>query len=229
MTVSQSRYGGLAEVGRAPTKEPRKESARYGGFVASTGAIGAGGAIASRSKKYDKKASVSLANVKFTNERRKSNLNTLKNLNSEKAVHVKNNQRFAEWVAGPKTTDARFTAPGKPVLKVPKGSNRFTLEYAGAELTGRINSHNSKQAGVSARNRKLLDEVRSHKAAANEATKKAKYLRVGGKSVIGLGLAGIAGSLYANEAKRGSISQKRSNEPKPMSLAEARYRRVNGL
>jgi hypothetical protein len=229
MTTSQSRYGGLAEVGRAPTKEPRKESARYGGFVASAGTIGAGGLIAGRGKKYEDKASASLFQVKLKNERRRANVEALRGLQSEKAVHVKNNKRFAQWNAGPKTTGSRYLAPGQPTLSIPKGAGVGAIGPVGAELSNRVGSYQRKQSVISARNRKLLDETRSHKSAASAASKRAGNLRTGGKSVAALGLAGVAGSLYANEAKRGTIGQKRSNETKPVSLAEARYRRMNGL
>ena len=229
MTASQSRYGGLAEVGRAPTKEPRKESARYGGIVASAGTIGAGGLIAGRGKKFEDKASANIFQVKLKNERRKSNVETLRGLQSEKAVHVKNNKRFAEWNAGPKTTGSRYLAPGKPALNIPKGAGRDVIAPVGTELSGRVGVYRSKQSGISASNRKLLDEVRTHKYAADTAKKKAGKLRVGGRSLAALGLAGVAGSLYSNEARRGTINQKRSDAPQPMSLAEARYRRMNGM
>lgn len=229
MTASQSRYGGQAEVGRAPTKEPRKESARYGGLAVSAGAIGAGGLVAGRGKKYDEKSAASLFQVKLKNERRRANVESLRRLQSEKAVHVKNNKRFAEWNAGPKTTGARYLAPGKPALNIPKGAGRDVIAPVGTELSGRVGVYQSKQSGISASNRKLLDEVRAHKYAADTAKKKAGNLRVGGRSLAALGLAGMAGSLYSNEARRGTINQKRSDVPQPMSLAEARYRRMNGM
>jgi hypothetical protein len=229
MTTSQSRYGGLAEVGRAPTKEPRKESARYGGLVASAGAVGAGGLISSRGKKYENKASASLFQVNLKNEQRKTNVESLKRLQSEKAVHVKNNRRFAEWNAGSKTTGSRYLAPGKPALIVPKGAGRDVIAPIGAELSSRVNSYQRRQTGISASNKRLLSEIKSHGAEAITAKKKAGHLRVGGRSLAALGLAGMAGSLYSNEARRGTVNQKRSDAPQPISLAEARYRRMNGM
>jgi hypothetical protein len=229
MTASQSRYGGQAEVGRAPTKEPRKESARYGGLAVSAGAIGAGGLVAGRGKKYDEKSAASLFQVKLKNERRRANVETLRRLQSEKAVHVKNNKRFAEWNAGPKTTGARYLAPGKPALKIPKGASYSDIAPVGTELSNRVSSYQRQQAGISANNKRLLSEVKSHGEAASAAKKKAGNLRVGGRSLAALGLAGVAGSLYSNEARRGTINQKRSDAPQPISLAEARYRRMNGM
>ncbi len=46
MTISQSRYGGAAEVGRAPSKEGRKTDRNAYGVLAGVGTAGAGAGVA---------------------------------------------------------------------------------------------------------------------------------------------------------------------------------------
>jgi hypothetical protein len=50
MTINQSRYGGAAEVGRAPTKEPRKDSKRPLITIAGGTAAVGGGLVASNAQ-----------------------------------------------------------------------------------------------------------------------------------------------------------------------------------
>jgi hypothetical protein len=229
MTASQSRFGGLAEVGRAPTKEPRKDNSRYGGFVASAGLIGSGRAISNQGSKFDAKAKQSLSLVETKNRQREKNVNSLRALQEHKRPHVKNNERFARWVRSPQSNGSRYFAPGYNTLSIPKGSSNEVISPVGAELANRVRGFQNKQKTYSKVNRRLLDEVRTHSAIAQSASRNASRVRVGGKAAGVLGLAGIIGSLYANEARRGTIGQRRSNTPRPVSMAEARYRRVNGM
>ncbi|CAB4194575.1 hypothetical protein UFOVP1264_30 [uncultured Caudovirales phage] len=236
MTISQSRYGSMAEVGRAPQNKKQKESANLGGLAASAGAIGAGGYGIKRSANYAQFSRSSANQAKAKNSRRKNNLSEMKRIRNENAVHVKNNERFAQYWAGPKTKGAKFVAPGQKALVIKPGAGPRDAEPIGRELSERSIRNNSKMTHLSSHNKELARESKRYSSMSNYARGRAIRFGTGGAALSALGVAGAAGIIRRNEKKRGTLSGNRSAlgqmKPQanaPRSLESDKARRLNGM
>lgn len=230
MTISQSRYGGLAEVGRAPENPKRKDTPRYGGILASAGVIGAGGVVHNQNKKYANRASFDLFQAQAKNARRAENVAELKDLLNTKREHTKKYNRYSNWAAGPRSKGIRIDPVSlkDTAIRLPATASAEQMAAAEKTLLSNIYLNQQKMRVIHRQNKMLLGEEQALKLRGKQNLKSAANARLGGKVIGGIGLAGLAGSLFANEKRRGTIGQKTS-APRQITEAEARYRRMNGM
>lgn len=235
MTISQSRFGGNAEVGRNSDWKDRSRGNGSAGVLAGLGAMaGGGGALAAaRSAKQDanfhriqvqrKKDSFRTANA----ERRSAKMDA-------RAARL-NEEVFSVWHSGskPKNVIPLAAVGGKPAGKLqPKDWDRAVAhrtlgENFARERIQRESLHNQ------ARSRTLrhANEILTHRAGEQKMVARGSSLSRLGRAGLAGGALVAGGSLFVNEAKRGTIGAKRSKtmSAQAPSAAMERHRRLNGM
>jgi hypothetical protein len=235
MTISQSRFGGNAEVGRNSDWKDRSRGSGSSGVLAGLGVMaGGGGALAaSRSAKQD-------ANFHRTQVQRKKD--SFRTANAERrgakldarAARL-NEEAFSIWHSGPKPKNVIPLAAvgGKPAGKLqPKDWDRaFAHRTLGANFARERMLRET--AHVQARN-KTLDQAKdilTHRAGEQKMVARGRSLSRLGRAGIAGGALVAGGSLFANEAMRGTIGAKRSRtiSAQAPSASMERHRRLNGM
>jgi hypothetical protein len=243
MTISQSRFGGAAEVGRNHNRPAKPKDRNADKAVASAVAGGAGAVGVSAAKKPLSRHAVNAAQRSVQDKRNSATYAgqakaSMKNYANHKATE----SRISEYMANP-TSRKTYTLDGKRIVLQP-GRDKPAQVKTVAE-------HFNREA-AKARSAHISSQEMSNKTAASSA----KYGRRAGhlfgaakhtnKVAGAVGLAGLLGAAkFARESEksRGTLGYKRPTahgvkqaqtnrrqEEMKQSAAEGdRYRRMNGM
>lgn len=174
MTISQSRYGASAEVGRNYTRPPREEQSTKA-TAASAGLAGLGGGAYLYGSGMARRAA---------NASRSA---------AQRAISAENNElvarRWNKALIGQRNKKVKPKRTPQHEAKIIESENQ--IKSAEAERRAAINN---------------ARKVRSRELRIGP---KAKAFTRGGRIAAGIGLVGLAGSLYATERKRGTFGYKR--------------------
>jgi len=205
MTISQSRYGSNAEVGRAPNRKPVKDQHHWGAAAGlGVAGTGLGATRASSVLSNNAGASKGKANQSFAGARiSRGDANLQRQLQAnEQAKLTKLRGRTkgqAMWI-----TDGQ----GKRI-NIPAGASNGDIKNI---MTGvsRDSARYSQRAGMHDKAAQASrDEARKHTENYVRMNRYSKLASRGGKVAIGAGLLGAAGALANTEHARGTVGYKR--------------------
>jgi len=247
MTITQSRFGGNSEVGRNSEWDKSSKKQTNRGMEAGLGVAGSGlgvkaygGTVNYRSDRASAQSRHAAKKFKDINSQRRTNLKDL-------ATHRSNEAAYHKWNSGPKprtnvTMQATSEHQSFP-LRVSEHANEAARAQHGLTVAGRRLAAEGKDSGLRGA---ALHELQRH---GDQRVKSAKLARQGkfisrtGTGVMAAGILGAAGSIYAHERSRGTISARRQTVAGLRSKHESarrqeinqsatdmeRYRRMNGM
>jgi len=235
MTISQSRFGGNAEVGRNSDWKDRKNHNSNPGLYAGLGTMAAGGGALAAARVARRDADFHRTQMQHkTSSFRQANANR-RNAKADARAARLNEEAFSVWhsSAKPKNVVPLAAVGGKPAGKLqPKDWDRASAHRVLGENFARERMlRETEHAKI--RNTTLghLKDVLSHRNSAQLLANRGKKFSHLGRAGLAGGALIAGGSLFANEAKRGTIGAKRSNKmvvsaPSP---AMERSKRLNGM
>lgn len=235
MTISQSRFGGNAEVGRNSDWKDRSKHNNNPGLYAGLGVMAAGGGTLGAARVARRDADFHRTQQAYkTKSFRTANDNRRKAKLNANAART-NEQAFSIWNSHGKPTRVVPLAGvngGKPGSLRPKDwDSRVSRGTVGQKIaTERILAEQTHSYGHQVAVGHLKEVGEHRQSARNFASRGKKLSRIGRTGLAGGALI-AGGSLFANEAKRGTIGAKRSNKmvagaPSP---AMERSKRLNGM
>jgi hypothetical protein len=235
MTISQSRFGANAEVGRNSDWKDRSRGSSSAGLYAGLGAMAGGGGVlaASRSAKQDAKFHRTQVQLK-TESFKRANADRRNAKAAARAARL-NEEAFSVWHSGarPKNVIPLASVGGNPAGKLqPKDWDRAVAHRTLGENFARERMLRE-TAHAQARNTTLghAKDILTHRSGEQKMAARGVSLSRLGRAGLAGGALIAGGSLFANEAKRGTIGVKRSKTmtTQAPSAATERHRRLNGM
>lgn len=235
MTISQSRFGGNAEVGRNSDWKDRSRGSSSAGVVAGLGVIAGGGGALAAGRSANKDAAFHRTQVQHKKESfRNSNAQRRGAKLDARAARL-NEEAFSIWHSGskPKNVIPLASVGGKPAGKLqPKDWDRAVAHRTLGENFARERI-SRESAYAQARNTTMghAKDILTHRAGEQKMASRGRSLSRLGRAGIAGGALVAGGSLFVNEAKRGTIGVKRSKTmtTQAPSAAMERNRRLNGM
>jgi len=205
MTISQSRFGSQAEVGRSPNRKNAKDQHHWGAAVglgvAGTGygATRAASVLSNSAGASKAKANQSRAGIRIS----QGDANLARNLQAvEQAKLAKlrgRNKGQAMWIVD---------GQGRRV-NVPATADSAFMHGVINDVVRESNKHAQTASRHDLATKKSRDEARAHAQNYARMNRYSKLASRGGKIAIGTGLLGAAGALAQTEHARGTVGYKR--------------------